>query len=91
MPISGHVVFFKEEHRGEVTARLLAFPEVLVGDAALGGAPIVTETKTVAEETELVRRIEAIPGVEGVSLIYHNFEDCAPVAASTPGENGHAG
>ncbi len=75
MPIGGHVVLVKDEQIDSVETALCEISNVTVGKRDKGGICIATESSSREEEKALVEKIEKLPGVESVVLVYYNFED----------------
>ncbi|MBI4662474.1 MAG: chaperone NapD [Verrucomicrobia bacterium] len=75
MPYSGYVIRFEHERQATVLAAVKAMPEVTSGQVAEQGLPLAATTPTSEEAMQLYERLEHIPGVMSVRLVYHNFED----------------
>ena len=75
MPISGYVLRLESEGVDAALNSVRSLDGVEVGDMVSGGWPVVTETNHRKVSEKLAERIEAMPGVLGLTLVYHNFED----------------
>jgi len=90
MPVAGHVIALAPGGAASVVEALGLLPGIEVGSPQGGRLPIVTLTADDGEEKDLVRRIEEIPGVESVTLVYYNFEDVEDPGARRAGRGGKA-
>jgi len=76
MPISGLIINIDPARREPIEQALNAMPAVELTPTP-AGAPLVAvlDVPTVRDEEELFKQIGDLPGVQRVSLSYHNFED----------------
>ncbi len=78
MPISGLVVTLSddEDKSARVVATLEADARILVGERQKNRLPVVAETDTIGEGSQLVRQdLLEIDGVVFVDVVSVNFED----------------
>jgi nitrate reductase NapD len=85
MNLSGILVMTLPEHLPGVVAELNALPGVEVHQQdALGRLVVVLEADRVKEETDGLRRIQAVPGVLMAEMVVHYFEDDDEPISSLP-------
>lgn len=76
MPVSGVVIQIDPVKREEILVALEALPQVEIEPVPEGGTLVaVLDTGNFEQENELVKIINALSGVNQVTLSYHNFED----------------
>ncbi len=80
MPISGIVIRIDAEQRDQVTAQIEAIPELELSETPPGEFLVaVMDTATLADEEDLFKQVADLPGVNNVTMSYHNFEDIVNV------------
>jgi len=95
MNLSGILVMAHPENLPRVVTELNALRGVEVHQQdPLGRVVVVLEAETVREETDGLRRIQAVPGVLMAEMVFHYFEDddealseLPPEIAALPGLN----
>jgi nitrate reductase NapD len=95
MNLSGILVMAHPENLPRVVAELNALEGVEVHQQdPIGRVVVVLEAETVREETNGLRRIQAVPGVLMAEMVFHYFEDddetlseLPPEIAALPGLN----
>jgi len=95
MNLSGILVMTHPENLPRVVTELNALPGVEVHQQdPIGRVVVVLEAETVREETDGLRRIQAVPGVLMAEMVFHYFEDddealseLPPEIAALPGLN----
>ncbi len=77
MNMSGILVVAKPEQCEEVVKVLATLPgiEVHQTDPETGKIVIVQEAESIDKEADGARRIQEIPGVVSVNMVYHYFAD----------------
>ena len=81
MPVSGLVVTLSddEEERAGAVDTIAADERLTIGEAQKNRLPVVAETETIGEGSELMRdELLDIDGVVFVDLVTVNFEDDVP-------------
>jgi len=83
MPVSGIVIRIDPDRTDQVIADLESMDGVELQPVPASGILVaVLETPGFEEEKALTRAIGELPGVLGLSLSYHNFEDMAEAELS---------
>ena len=76
MPISGIVIRIDAEKRVEISEKIEAIPGLELSETPPGSFIVaVLDTETMAEEESLFKQVSDLPGVNNVTMSYHNFED----------------
>ena len=76
MPVSGLVVQIDPARRNTIISRLNIHENVELTETPVGEPLVVVlDVATMHEEEALFKEINDIPGVQNVTLSYHNFED----------------
>ena len=75
MPIASIVVRTKDDCLEEVVDQVKQYEGVSISDIGRDKFIVVSETETREQDKNLWERLEAVPGVLKVDLIYYNFED----------------
>jgi Uncharacterized protein involved in formation of periplasmic nitrate reductase len=77
MNMSGILVVAKPERCEEVAQALAELPgiEVYQTDPESGKIVVVQEAESIDKEADSARRIQQIPGVVSVNMVYHYFAD----------------
>ncbi len=75
MPISSLIVRTRPERVQQVVKRVLELDGTAAPETREDCVVVLTETADRRADKELWDSIEAIDGVTGLDLIYHNFED----------------
>jgi nitrate reductase NapD len=78
MPVSGLVIQVDPAQRNTIISTLNNFDNVELTETPVGGPlVVVVDVARMREEEVLFKEINDIPGVNNVTLSYHNFEDIA--------------
>ena len=78
MPVSGLVIQVDPAQRNTIISTLNNFDNVeLTETPDEEPLVVVLDVATMREEEALFKEINEIPGVQNVTLSYHNFEDIA--------------
>lgn len=76
MPISGIVIQVEPDQRDTVIASLVQIEGVELPETPDGAMLVaVIDAASIREEEALFKQITDLPGVQNVTLSYHNFED----------------
>ena len=76
MPISGLVINIDPVKYDTIVAELQIIPGLELSPSPTGGPLVaVIDVSTTYEEERIFKQINDLPGVQRVSLSYHNFED----------------
>ena len=75
MPVSSLLVHTEEPMTSKVASQINALQRARVTLVLDAEIIAITETATRASDREVWESIERIPGVLGLSLVYHNYED----------------
>ena len=87
MNLSGILVMTLPENLPQVVSALSALPGVEVHQQdPVGRVVVVLEADKVREETDGLRRIQAVPGVLMAEMVFHYFEDDDEALSELPPE-----
>lgn len=76
MPISGIVIRIDADQRIEISEQIESMPGIELSETPPGGFLVaVLDTETMADEEALFKQVSDLPGVNNVTMSYHNFED----------------
>jgi nitrate reductase NapAB chaperone NapD len=75
MPVSSLLVHTAEPMTSKVASRINELKRASVSRVFDSEIIAITETTSRASDREVWESIERIPGVLGLSLVYHNYED----------------
>lgn len=75
MPISSLIVRTKSERTQNVASSIGEITGAEVSRIEAESIVVITDTRDQHQDRRIWDAIEAMPGVIGVNLIYHNFED----------------
>jgi len=78
MPITSMIVKCREEKASSVAWTIAALPGATVSNVEGDQLVVITETTTREQDQGLWDRIEALPEVVALTVVYHNFEDLTP-------------
>ncbi len=80
MPISGIVIRIDADQRVAVSEQIEAMPGLELTETPPGETLVaVLEADTLADEEALFKQVSDLPGVNNVTMSYHNFEDITNV------------
>ncbi len=76
MPISGIVIRIDAARRDEISEQIAAIDGLELTDTPPGATLVaVLEADSLADEEALFKQVADLPGVNNVTMSYHNFED----------------
>lgn len=75
MPVSSLLVRTDPERAAKVAEDLGQVPGTEVTDIKGDQIVVVTDTRSAQEDRDLHEKLEDVPGVLAVTLVYHNYED----------------
>ncbi len=75
MPVSSLLVHTAESMTSKVASRINELKRARVSRILDSEIIAITETTSRVSDREVWESIERIPGVLGLSLVYHNYED----------------